>query len=334
MFPQALDVMPPTDQIWWTLLRYYLFLGFAAGTIVTVLMFYWIHKYHHTNVKEAPQFHEETGWGNWKTVVLTLLVTGSVLAFVETETFLSTGLYNPPANADPPLNISVTGQQFVWIFHYPDGYTTFSSTKSLIVPVDTIVILNITSSDVDHSLFIPSLSVAKDAIPGQYNYVWFNATQTGVWVDGIRCKELCGVGHATMIGNFTVLSQAAFAAWYATTMPASTTTTAASNSSSTSGTGATASIILPSGVGNDQSLNFQPSTLTVAAGTTITFVDQDNSAIHDVDFMTGPSGATLPSTSSNLKDGDTFTVTLTTPGTYTYVCDYHTWMKGSITVTG
>lgn len=117
-----------------------------------------------------------------------------------------------------------------------------------------------------------------------------------------------------------------------TSLPVTSITT--SSTSSASGSGLTATITLPSGVGNDQSLNFSPPTLTVAAGTTITFVDQDNSAVHDIDFMTGPAGATLPSTSSNLKDGDTFTVTLTVPGTYTYVCDYHSWMKGSITVTG
>ncbi len=108
-----------------------------------------------------------------------------------------------------------------------------------------------------------------------------------------------------------------------------------SSTSSTSGTGLTATITIPQGAGGAQELNFAPATLSVAAGTTITFVDQDNTAIyHDVDFMTGPSGATLPSTSPNLKQGDTFTVMLTTPGTYTYVCDYHAWMKGTITVTG
>jgi plastocyanin len=35
-----------------------------------------------------------------------------------------------------------------------------------------------------------------------------------------------------------------------------------------------------------------------------------------------------------MQDGNTFTVTMTTPGTYTYECQYHSaWMKGTITVT-
>ena len=113
------------------------------------------------------------------------------------------------------------------------------------------------------------------------------------------------------------------------------TATAAPPSNTSSGTGPTGPmVILPSDVGSNQQLDFSPPTLSVASGTTITFTDQDNTAVHNVDFMTGPSGATLPAISANLKDGDTFQVTLTTPGTYTYVCDYHSWMKATITVTG
>ena len=79
--------------------------------------------------------------------------------------------------------------------------------------------------------------------------------------------------------------------------------------------------------------NFSPTTLSVAPGTTITFVDQDSVAKHNVDFSSGPSGATLPSASPNLVKGSTFQVTLTTAGTYDYHCDYHSWMVATITVT-
>ena len=82
------------------------------------------------------------------------------------------------------------------------------------------------------------------------------------------------------------------------------------------------------------SLNFSPANLTVSAGTTIIFSDQDTSAVHNIDFQAVPSGSTVAqgTTSPNLKNGNSYNVTLTTPGTYTYVCDYHAWMKGTITV--
>ena len=107
--------------------------------------------------------------------------------------------------------------------------------------------------------------------------------------------------------------------------------TGAGTSTSGSGGSAGATVTLPQGAGSGA--NFSPTTLSVAPGTTITFVDQDSVAKHNVDFSSGPSGATLPSASPNLVKGSTFQVTLTTAGTYDYHCDYHSWMVATITVT-
>jgi len=114
-------------------------------------------------------------------------------------------------------------------------------------------------------------------------------------------------------------------------LPAAT-QAATSSSSSPSGT----TIIIPQGAGSGS--NFSPSALTVASGTTITFVDQDSLAPHNVYFTTLPAGATSPNPAGSpptLTKGDTYSVTLTTPGTYDYDCQFHsTWMLGVITVTG
>ncbi len=93
-------------------------------------------------------------------------------------------------------------------------------------------------------------------------------------------------------------------------------------------------MIIPSGAGNGA--NFSPSSLTVAPGTTITFTNDDTGVTHNIDFTSVPGGSTVApgTTSPNLKGGNSYSITLTTPGTYTYVCDYHNWMKGTITVTG
>ncbi len=106
-----------------------------------------------------------------------------------------------------------------------------------------------------------------------------------------------------------------------------------STTASVSSNGLTASVTIPLGAG--KGANFSPVTQTVTSGTTITFTSQDT-AVHNIDFISIPPGATIPggTPSSNLKQGDSYTVTLTTPGTYTYVCDYHAWMKATITVTG
>lgn len=70
---------------------------------------------------------------------------------------------------------------------------------------------------------------------------------------------------------------------------------------------------------------FDPDGLTVAAGTTITFTNED-SATHtatgdDDVFDTG-----------ELDEGATAEVTLDEPGEYSYFCNIHNYMTGTITV--
>ncbi|MHB8577199.1 MAG: plastocyanin/azurin family copper-binding protein, partial [Dehalococcoidia bacterium] len=73
--------------------------------------------------------------------------------------------------------------------------------------------------------------------------------------------------------------------------------------------------------------SFNPPDLTVAAGLTIQFTNNDSVA-HTTTSMDGGWD------SGPLQPGDSFSVTLSQPGTYTYGCTIHPFMHGSITVTG
>ncbi len=209
LYSLPLDATPPTVAIWTTLSNYYVFLGTAAGVIVGAFMIYQIAKNRVKPGRPVPAFHEEEGdWGNWKGVVLTLCITGSVLAFVEYQTFASANLIAIPKDPNS-LNIGVVGRQFAWSFTYPNGFTDF---QNLTVPAGQIVILNITSADVTHGFYIPELLVAKDAQPGIYTQLWFNATQTGTFT--IECRQICGVGHALMLSKLVVLPASQYNSWY------------------------------------------------------------------------------------------------------------------------
>jgi plastocyanin len=91
------------------------------------------------------------------------------------------------------------------------------------------------------------------------------------------------------------------------------------------GTGLTVKI--PSGTGNDPSLNYAPSSFTVVIGVnnTVTFVNQDNTN-HTVTANDGSFD------SGNIVPGGSWSHAFTTPGTYSFHCIYHTWMKGTIEV--
>ena len=65
-----------------------------------------------------------------------------------------------------PLQIQATGQQWLWRYDYPNE--AFSYYK-LVVPVDTTVSLDLVSTDVIHTWFVPDLAGKRDAVPGKHN---------------------------------------------------------------------------------------------------------------------------------------------------------------------
>lgn len=79
-----------------------------------------------------------------------------------------------------------------------------------------------------------------------------------------------------------------------------------------------------------QNFAFQPATLTVSAGTTVTWTNQDG-VEHTT---TSDQGSTVSWDSGALPQGQSYSVTFTQPGTYTYHCAIHPFMKGTIIVQG
>ena len=70
---------------------------------------------------------------------------------------------------------------------------------------------------------------------------------------------------------------------------------------------------------------FEPPTLTIAAGTQITWMNQDGAA-HTVVADNASFSSTV------LQRNQTFSQTLSTPGTYSYHCSLHPFMQGKIVV--
>jgi plastocyanin len=73
---------------------------------------------------------------------------------------------------------------------------------------------------------------------------------------------------------------------------------------------------------------FSPASLTVKAGTTVTWTNQDSDA-HTVTS----DGSGGPLNSKAMNTGDTFTFTFAKAGTYKYLCTIHPFMTATVTVT-
>ncbi len=151
-----------------------------------------------------------------------------ILMFIAVPSFKLLFLQlNVPA-AD--LTVKATGKQWYWSYSYPDnGQFEFDSLmlkegerkegqprllavdNEMVVPVNKIVRVITTGSDVIHSFAVPSFGIKIDAVPGRINETWFTATREGVYYG--QCSELCGKDHAFMPIAVHVVSEQAFSAW-------------------------------------------------------------------------------------------------------------------------
>jgi cytochrome c oxidase subunit 2 len=132
------------------------------------------------------------------------------------ELYASTNRPRPPNGKS--LNITVIGRQYIWQFVYPganepDGLGAPYSYEEMVVPTHTTITLDIVSSDVVHSWWVPQLGGKFQAVPGYHNYTWLKIDKPGVYRG--QCALLCGRGHARMIATVKAVPPAQFEAWLA-----------------------------------------------------------------------------------------------------------------------
>ncbi len=149
--------------------------------------------------KEANRVHppQKSAWMEISWAAIPFLC---LLGFFAWATALFATRYAPPADA---LTIDVVVKQWMWKFQHPEGQ---GEIDELHVPVGRPVKLVMASQDVIHSLYIPSLRLKQDVVPGRYTTMWFTADRPGVF--GLACAEFCGTDHSVMGGKFIALDAA------------------------------------------------------------------------------------------------------------------------------
>ncbi|MDN4073578.1 cytochrome c oxidase subunit II [Fictibacillus terranigra] len=110
------------------------------------------------------------------------------------------------------LSLKVTGHQYWWEFEYPKEEIITS--QELVLPVNTKVHVELSSADVIHSFWIPSLAGKTDTNPGDgsKNYMWIETGKKEQVYKG-KCAELCGASHALMDFKVKVVSKEKYEAW-------------------------------------------------------------------------------------------------------------------------
>ncbi|MCH8490880.1 MAG: cytochrome c oxidase subunit II [Oceanicaulis sp.] len=220
--PSASPIM---DQIYGfhTLL---LIIIFAISLFVLALLVWAMWRYDHKRHPEPKKFsHNMTVEVLWTVVPILILVIIAVPSFRL--------LYDQDVIPEADFTIKTTGNQWNWTYEYPDhggfefvssmvddeflGEHPFAAHRNLttdvpvVVPVDAVVRMQVTASDVIHSWTIPSFGIKMDGIPGRLNETWFQATREGIFYG--QCSEICGIRHAFMPIEVHVVPQEIFDTW-------------------------------------------------------------------------------------------------------------------------
>ena len=120
----------------------------------------------------------------------------------------------PEVMALPPegaMRIHVTGKQWWWRIEYLTPAGPIETANELRLPVGQRVELQLTSPDVIHSFWVPSLAGKMDMIPGRITRLALEPTRPGIFRGA--CAEYCGASHALMAFLVVVTDEAEFQHW-------------------------------------------------------------------------------------------------------------------------
>ena len=225
----ARDVQWLDDMVLWVIM--------AITLLVTALLAYVIVRYNQkANPNPSSFTHNSPLEVAWTVVPIVVLV------FI--GAFSLPVLFKQQEIPEGDIHIKVTGYQWYWGYEYTDhefGFDSFmigegqvlndeveaeliaagysrdefllATDTSVVVPVNKVVVMDVTGADVIHSWTIPAFGVKQDAVPGRIAQLWFKAEKEGVYFG--QCSELCGKSHAYMPITVKVVSQEVYDAWLA-----------------------------------------------------------------------------------------------------------------------
>jgi cytochrome c oxidase subunit 2 len=181
----------------------------VEGILITFLV-----RYRHRKDRRATFIHgHRTVEATW-TIVPGLMLFG--LAIFQYGTWRQAKITIPDESRAQLVGVSAN--QFEWNATYPGADGRLGTPDDLAAPINVLhfpvgvpVIIELQSTDVIHSFFIPVLRVKQDAVPGRPVRLWFEATQSGQ--HELACAELCGLGHYRMRGQVTFEAPEDFEAW-------------------------------------------------------------------------------------------------------------------------
>ncbi|HEX5999208.1 MAG TPA: cytochrome c oxidase subunit II [Hyphomicrobiaceae bacterium] len=223
-------VTPIMEQITW-MHNFVNVIIFAIMAFVTALLLWVMWRYsERKNPVPSRTSHNTMIEVLWTVIPVFILVIIAVPSF----RLLYAQYTFPP----PDLTIKATGHTWNWSYEYPDQKLNIDSVilddsgrkaavaagmpprqvprnlavdNEILVPLNKVVHVLVTSTDVIHAWKVPSFGSMVDAVPGRITATWFKAQREGIYFG--QCSELCGKDHAFMPIAVRVVKNDVFNEW-------------------------------------------------------------------------------------------------------------------------
>lgn len=179
-----------TLSIWWLMF----WLGTAVFVVVLALLWFAVSRA--TDSEDTSSKSTRTRMVLIGGIVMPVIIIAIVFIF-STRGLVAIG----DLRGDDSVTIDIVAHQFWWEVSYPDeGFVT---ANEIHIPVGESVDVRLTSEDVIHSFWVPSLHGKIDVMPGHTTSITLKAEETGTFRG--QCAQFCGVQHANMA--FLVIAQ-------------------------------------------------------------------------------------------------------------------------------
>lgn len=201
------------DQLWNLVFWIATVIFFAVETALVVSIVKW--RARPGDDEEPKQLH-----GNTKLEIVWTIIPAVILAVVAVPTMKTLFELRSPAEGPDVVTVNVVGHQWWWEFEYPDlvgeDGLPLVTANELHIPAGTTTELIMTSADVLHSFWVPSLAGKRDLVPGRLTAIKItpDPSTIGEVIPG-QCAEFCGLSHADMRISVFVESTESFDAWSA-----------------------------------------------------------------------------------------------------------------------
>ncbi len=301
-----------------TLYNVVLAMGAAVFVGVEGFILYAVFRYRRRDDRLPDQLHGnnlvEIIWTVIPTIIVFVLFAASAITLGQVEARVE----------NPGVTIEVTGFQWQWQFHYLDDddnaendHTVVGSPASppaMVVPVGEPIRLELTSTDVVHSFYVPHFLIKRDMFPpgseGAGNELEFTIEEPGTYTG--QCAEFCGDLHARMTFTVEAMPRAEYDEWLRRARAGETPAPSGSEQGPTLEISA------------DQ-IAFDTNELSAAAdeGFQIHFTNLEG-VIHNVSIYDAEGAEVFIGEPITGPDAEiTYQIPALPAGEYTFICDYH-----------